>query len=307
MHAVALVGRGIIGNSWALVFARAGIDVAIWDRTGRGAQAVIGEVKNATAAIAGTEAAPDPDALSRIRVHHDLATVLKHADYVQESVLEDLTLKQSVLRTISEFAGPDVIIASSTSGLLPSRLAETIVAKQRFIVAHPLTPPHLLPVTEIVPGEATSQETVERTCAFMRAVGQSPIRLYRETTGFAANRILAAVLNEYFHLIRDGVLRPEDADIIMTQGFGLRWACMGPFAAMDLNAPGGIADYLGRYGGILRTVAQERNASCGLDADVAQTVASAMRERHALKDHPARADARDRALAQLRAARTLVD
>jgi 3-hydroxyacyl-CoA dehydrogenase len=133
-----------------------------------------------------------------------------------------------------------------------------------------------------------------------------PVRLYRETSGFVANRILAALLNEFFHLIRDGVIHPEDADTIITQGFGLRWACMGPLAAMDLNATGGIADYLSRYGNIVESVARERNASCALDLAVVEKLTSAMRARHPLDQRAMRANARDRAIAQLRTLRTVV-
>jgi L-gulonate 3-dehydrogenase len=306
MADVAIIGRGIIGNSWALVFARAGLGISIWNRAGLSEAKIIADLQAAATSLIGTSYAVPPEAFDRIRVHRELKNVLHGASYVQESAPEDLALKRQLLQQIAEAVEPGAIIASSTSGLRPSELADGMPARERFLVVHPLTPPHLLPLTEIVPSAFTSDEVVERTCAFMTEVGQAPVRLLRETPGFVANRILGAMLNEFFYLVREEVIRPQDVDTIITQGFGLRWACMGPFAAMDLNAPGGIADYLSRYGGIFEKVARERNASGVLDAALIRKLAEAMRAKHSVDAHPARAAARDRAIAQIRDARTIV-
>jgi L-gulonate 3-dehydrogenase len=306
MDNVAIIGRGIIGSSWALVFVRAGLNVSIWDRAGHGGAKILSDLQATAASMMGTDCAIPPEAFGRLRVCRDLADTLCGATYVQESAPEDLPLKRELLRQIAEAADPTAIIASSTSGLRPLDLADGLAARERFLVVHPLTPPHLLPLTEIVPGAFTSGEVIERTCAFMADIGQAPVRLYRETQGFVANRILGAMLNEFFHLVREEVIRPQDVDTIITQGFGLRWACMGPFAAMDLNAPGGVADYLSRYGGIFENVAKERNGSCALDAALIGKITEAMRADHPLGDNPARAASRDRAIAHLRNARTVV-
>ncbi|MEZ0171461.1 3-hydroxyacyl-CoA dehydrogenase NAD-binding domain-containing protein [Microvirga sp. TS319] len=306
MDGVAIVGRGIIGTSWALVFARAGLGVSIWDRAGLGEAKIISDLQASATSLIGTNCAVPPEAFDRIRVHRELRNVLRGARYVQESAPEVLALKRELLRQIADAADPGTIIASSTSGLRPSELADGVAARERFLVVHPLTPPHLLPLTEVVPSPFTSEEVVEHACAFMTEVGQTPVRLLRETPGFVANRVLGAMLNEFFHLVREEVIRPQDVDTIITQGFGLRWACMGPFAAMDLNAPGGIADYLSRYGGIFEKVAKERNASGALDDALIKTLAEAMRAEHSLDANPARAALRDRSIAHVREVRTVV-
>ena len=306
MENVAIIGRGIIGSSWALVFARAGLNISIWDRTGQGEATVLSDLQEVAASMVGTSYAVPPEAFVRVQVHRELRDVLRGATYIQESAPEDLGLKRELLHHIAEAADPGAIIASSTSGLRPSEMADGIVAKDRFLVVHPLTPPHLLPLTEIVPSPFTSGEAIERTCAFMTEVGQVPVRLFRETPGFVANRILGAMLNEFFHLVREEVIHPQDVDTIITQGFGLRWACMGPLAAMDLNAPGGVADYLSRYGSIFENVARERNASCALDDALIRKVSDALRADHPLAANPTRAAARDRAIAHLRSVRTVV-
>lgn len=306
MDDVAIVGRGIIGTSWALVFARAGLGVSIWDRSGLREAKIISDLQASATSLIGTNFAVPPEAFDRIRVHRELKNVLRGARYVQESAPEDLALKRELLQQIADAADPGTILASSTSGLRPSELADGMAARERFLVVHPLTPPHLLPLTEVVPSRFTSDEVVEHTCAFMTDVGQAPVRLLRETSGFVANRVLGAMLNEFFHLVREGVIRPQDVDTIITQGFGLRWACMGPFAAMDLNAPGGIADYLSRYGGIFEKVAKERNASGALDDALIKTLAESMRAEHSLDASPARAALRDRAIAHVRQVRTVV-
>jgi 3-hydroxyacyl-CoA dehydrogenase len=256
--------------------------------------------------MVGTSYAVPPEAFVRVQVHRELRDVLRGATYIQESAPEDFGLKRELLHHIAEAADPGAIIASSTSGLRPSEMADGIVARDRFLVVHPLTPPHLLPLTEIVPSPFTSGEAIERTCAFMAEVGQVPVRLLRETPGFVANRILGAMLNEFFHLVREEVIHPQDVDTIITQGFGLRWACMGPLAAMDLNAPGGVADYLSRYGSIFENVARERNASCALDEALIRKVSDALRADHPLAASPTRAAARDQAIAHLRSVRTVV-
>ncbi len=304
MNKVAIVGRGIIGSSWAVVFARAGVPVSIWDRQDQGRERILEPVAAILDGLSGTPLAGDADTLTRISVDRDLAQSLDGADYVQESVSEDLALKRQILDAIEAKAQPTLVIGSSTSGLIPTTLAESMRHKERFLVVHPLTPPHLIPVTEIVPSRFTSEAVIARTEKLIGHVGQHPLRVQAEIGGFVLNRILAAMVNELLHLIRDGVLRAEDADAALTQGFGLRWACMGPFAAMDLNAKGGIAEYLQRYGYIFRAVAEERGAKPPLDDAVIAELARAMRAKFPLAEAKERATQRDRAIAEVRRTRT---
>lgn len=300
---VAIVGRGIIGSSWALVFARAGVTVRIWTRAREEGSATLGKIAALIEALAGTGLEGDAGTLGRITCHDALEEALLDADYVQESVPEDIDLKHHVLRGIEAGVRFGTVIGSSTSGIMPSHLAEALSRPERFLVVHPLTPPHLLPITELCAGGRTSEATMAAVTDFLLRVGQHPVRLGAEIPGFALNRILGAMMNECFALVRDGVLAPDDVDPLLTEGFGLRWGVIGPLAAMDLNAPGGIGDYLRRYGGIFDVVARSRGAEPVLNDAVIERLATALRRRFAGQDQAERAAGRDRAVAGLRAAR----
>jgi L-gulonate 3-dehydrogenase len=178
---------------------------------------------------------------------------------------------------------------------------------ERFVVVHPLTPPHLIPITEVCAGPQTCKDTIDRTMSMLRAVGQHPILLQAEIAGFALNRLLGALLNECFFLIRDGVLRVEDVDSLFTEGFGLRWSVIGPLAAMDLNAPGGIQDYLHRYGSIFRSVAKDRGAVSALDASLIDKIAVEFRQVWAGRERSERLERRDRAIAHVNMYRRTLD
>jgi 3-hydroxyacyl-CoA dehydrogenase len=299
MKKIAIVGRGIIGSSWAIVFARAGLNVAIWDRSGHGSAAILGPIIKAYGALEGTALSSGIELEKYLSSETDLGAVLGDADYVQESVSEEPALKADVLKMVSELTPPGTVIASSTSGILPSVLAQDVVRKERFVVVHPLTPPHVLPITEIVSSKFTSPEILAATEELLNAVGQKTIRVRNEVRGFVLNRILAAMMNEIFHLIADGTLDPDDADLALTEGFGLRWACVGPLAAMDLNANGGIEEYLSRYGYIYEAVAVERGSRSPLNEQLIEKLGTAMRAMYPPDTAAERKVQRDRAIAKV--------
>ncbi|WP_448956157.1 3-hydroxyacyl-CoA dehydrogenase NAD-binding domain-containing protein [Labrys neptuniae] len=304
MKNIGIVGQGIIGSSWALVFARAGLHVRIWSREKE--KATRSTIGATIAALTGTGLDGDADTLARISLHETLDEALQGADFIQESVPEDLALKHDVLSRIEAAAAADAIIASSTSGILPSRLIEAMARPERFLVVHPLSPPHLLPITELCTTPQTSPATLEVVTELLVAVGQRPVHLHKEIPGFALNRILGAMMNECFALVRDGILRPQDVDPLLTEGFGLRWGIIGPLAAMDLNAPGGIADYLRRYGGIYEIVARSRGGEPVLNPAFIDDLAQALQPVFANKDPALRRAQRDRGIGELRAARARI-
>jgi len=297
---VAIVGRGIIGASWALVFARAGLRVRMWSREESDGGATSERVAALIRAVAGTGLEGDAGTLARVSVQPSLAATVDGADYVQESVAENTDVKSAIFRSVEQHAADDAVIGSSTSGLLPSLLAAPLLRPERFLVVHPLTPPHILPVTELCPGPQTSPDVVDGVAEFLSGVGQSPIKLKAEIPGFALNRILGALMNEILALIGDGVLAPEDADAMLTDGFGLRWSWIGPLAAMDLNAPGGVEDYLKRYGHLWDAVAKSRGARPAISPEVIAAISAAMRRRHRLEEAPQRIARRDRGIAEIR-------
>ncbi len=297
---VALVGAGTIGTAWAVVFARAGCTVRVWDAAPAALERFPARVAAIFEALEGTAIAGLPGGAARITVHADIAEAVGEADWVQEQVLENLAVKQEVLPRVEAAMRVDAILATSTSGLSQAALASVLVRPERFIVVHPLTPPFLLPVTEIVTHPGTSEATLAEAYRVMEAVGQKPIRVHGEISGFAMNRIQAAMLNEMVALVRDGIISPEDADTTLTHGFGLRWAVIGPFAGVDLNAVGGIRQYMDLFGYILNDVAEDRGAEQALTPAGVDRLEAGLRAQLPLSELPARLRRRDRAIAQLR-------
>jgi L-gulonate 3-dehydrogenase len=246
---VAIIGSGLVGRSWAVVFAGGGFDVALYDAApGVADQAhelvsealedlsAHGLVKNAKAAAA------------RVRAATSLLDVLDGASFVQESSPETLEAKRTVFAELDQLGAPDAILASSTSTIVPSRFTETLKGRHRCLVAHPVNPPHLVPLVELVGAPWTAAETISRAKTIYESVGQVPIVVRREIEGFILNRLQAALLSEAFRLAGEGYVTPEDLDKAVKDGLGLRWSFMGPFETIELNAPAGIPDYCQRYG-----------------------------------------------------------
>jgi 3-hydroxyacyl-CoA dehydrogenase len=293
---IGIVGCGIIGASWALTFARAGYQVQVWQRSGT---SVLDRIRRLAENVEETGSGLTEDNLKRISIHEDMAHALNGVCYVQESIAENLEWKSQVLAEIERHAGSEVLIGSSTSAILPSRLSRELAHPHRFLVVHPLTPPHLLPLAEICPAPETTPEIIQAAVALLTSAGQSPVVLNREVEGFVANRLLGAVLNELFALIGEGVIDPADADTIFTEGFGLRWVIIGPLAAMDLNAPAGVRDYLTRYGDIVARVAESRGARASLTPNVIDRIATALAASSSLSP-TLRAARRDQAIARVK-------
>ncbi|WP_119272197.1 3-hydroxyacyl-CoA dehydrogenase [Taklimakanibacter deserti] len=242
----AIVGTGLIGRSWALVFARAGWSVKLFDPS---PEAADNAAKWIDAALA--DDVPDADRRSAVRrrigISPTLADAVAGATHVQENTTEALELKRTVLADIDRLAAPETIIASSTSALLPSAFSESLPGRARVLVAHPVNPPHLVPLVEMLGAPWTSAEAIARATDTMTAIGQSPIRIHREIDGFVLNRLQAALVNEAMALVDAKVASPADIDKCLTDGLALRWAFIGPFETMDLNADGGFADYARKY------------------------------------------------------------
>jgi len=250
MEKIAIVGAGLIGRAWATVFARAGHSVKLYDADPNAVPKAIGLIENGLRDLQKfglVQEAPEVIA-KRVSAASTLEEALKDADYVQENTAERLDVKRAVYAKMDAVAPPHCILASSTSTIPTSAFSEGLKGKHRCIVAHPVNPPHLVPVVELSPAPWTSGEVVSRTRALQEKVGQVPITVKREVEGFILNRLQAALLNEAWRLVKEDYVGVEDLDKCIKDGLGLRWAFMGPFETIDLNAPGGIPDYAERYG-----------------------------------------------------------
>ena len=231
--------------------------------------------------------------MDRIHPTESLEAALDGVDHVQESAPEDLDIKRRITARIADIAPADAVLASSTSSLVPSSFTEGVAGRERCLVAHPLNPPYLTPAVEIVPAPWTAPATVEKARRFYDAIGHSPIVLEREIDGFVVNRLQGALQHEAFRLVADGYARAEDVDRAVRDGLGQRWSFMGPFETIDLNAPGGIRDYVERYEPMYQRFAEQQKETrdwtalldTGLEADRVDALPRAsIAERQAWRD-----------------------
>lgn len=282
MANVAIVGSGFIGRAWAISFARAGHDVRMWDQS----PAATGGARDYIAGVLGDLAANDllrdqpvDMVLGRIAVVAELAEALAGAVHIQENTPENLEVKREVFSLIDRLADPQTIIASSTSALLPSKFTDHLQGRHRCLVVHPINPPYLIPAAEVVPAPWTSADTLERTRAFLIDAGHAPLVMKRELDGFIMNRLQGALLEEAFRLVADGYASVEDVDIGIRDGLALRWSFMGPFETIDLNAPGGVRDYVERYQSIYSNIFPQMLRRVDWAGDVMEAVEADRRKR----------------------------
>lgn len=278
----AIIGSGFIGRAWAISFARAGYEVALWDQSSE----AVAKARDYVAEVLTDLERNDllnghtPEAvLERITPEADLARALDGAIHIQENTPEDVKIKIKVFSQLDEAASPSAVIASSTSALLPSKFTEHLANRHRCLVVHPINPPYLIPAAEVVPAPWTSPDVVERTRAFLVAAGHAPLVMKRELDGFIMNRMQGALLEEAFRLVADGYATVEDVDIGIRDGLALRWSFMGPFETIDLNAPGGVRDYVERYQIIYERLFPQMQRRVDWAGDVLETVESGRREK----------------------------
>jgi L-gulonate 3-dehydrogenase len=246
---IAIVGAGLIGRAWAIVFARAGHAVALTDSAAGAARSARDWVERTLGEMHGYGLVDETPAqvLGRVRTTELLADALAGAHYVQENVRETLEAKKAIFAEMDRIAAPDCILASSTSFIPASAFSEALAGRSRCLVAHPVNPPHVVPVVELCPAPWTDAAVIERARALHESAGQVPVIVRREIPGFILNRLQAALVCEAVRLYEDGVASAEDIDKTVRDGLGLRWSFMGPMETIDLNAPGGVADYAARY------------------------------------------------------------
>lgn len=260
MRTVAVVGAGLVGLGWAIVFARAGLPVRLFDNDPETLRLAPGRVRASLADMAahGLLSEPAEAIVGRLAPAGSLAAAVCEADYVQESVFERTDVKQAVCCEIGAAMRAGAVVGSSSSGIPASNFTADVPNRSRFLVVHPVNPPHLVPLVELVPAPWTDPAIVPWLRAEMERLGQAPIVVSREIEGFVLNRLQGALLNEAWALYDAGVASAADIDRTVSHGLGLRWSFMGPFETIDLNAPGGIADYAARLAPLYHRIALSR-------------------------------------------------
>jgi L-gulonate 3-dehydrogenase len=256
---VGVVGAGLVGSAWAIVFARAGVNVRAFDASEDIRRTTLARIRASLDDMAKAGLVDGVDAIcARVTVVDDLRAAVADVDYVQESVFERIPEKREVSEAIGALIRDDAVVGSSSSGIPASAFTEHAPRRERFLVAHPVNPPHLVPIVELVPAPWTDPAILPWLRAMMQSVGQAPIVVNREIEGFILNRLQGVLLKEAWALFEEGYASAADIDLTVSQGLGLRWSFMGPFETIDLNAPGGVDDYARRLGPLYHSIAQSR-------------------------------------------------
>jgi len=242
VHNVTCLGGGPIGAGWAAYFLAQGYDVTSYLHAPEEEPSLRALVEDAWVSLSEKGLA-DGASLDKLTCTSDLAVAAKDAQFVQESAPESLPLKQALFSQLGELVAPNVVIASSTSGLRMTDIQADCATPERTVVGHPFNPPYLLPLVEVVGGEQTAGETVAWVADFYRAAGKAPLVLNREVPGFVATRLQEAIWREALHMIAAGEATVEDIDFAVINGPGPRWAMMGPCLTYHIGGGEGGMEY----------------------------------------------------------------
>ena len=269
---VAIVGTGVIGASWAALYLARGLNVTATDPAPN-AEANLRKYIDAAwkdLTVVGLSPSASRD---HLKFTTDLKQALRDADLVQENGPERKEFKIKLFADMDAATPPDSIIASSSSGLTMSVMQSACKHPERCVIGHPFNPPHVVPLVEVVAGEKTSPETVQRAIAFYASIGKKPIQVRKEVVGHVANRLQAALYREVVYLIEQGVLDVADSDAAVCWGPGLRWGLMGPNLLFHLGGgPGGIRHFMEQFTGPLSTWWKDLGAITEFSPQVKQTI-----------------------------------
>jgi 3-hydroxyacyl-CoA dehydrogenase len=299
---VCVIGAGTIGASWTAYFLARGFEVAAYDPAPNGEDFARRFIDNAWPTLEKLNAVQPGADRKRFSFFKDPAAAAKGAGFVQESGPEREDVKIELFAAIDGAAPPEAVIASSSSGLLISRITAKCKHPGRCVIGHPFNPPHLIPLVEVVGGEKTSPDAINKAITFYRDIGKHPIHIRKEVRGHVANRLQAALWREAYHLVGEGVVSVSDLDLAISSGPGLRWALLGPFATQHLSGgAGGLEHVLEHLGPPM----EEWWADLGsptLSPELVATLVTGVREELGGRE-AAVAAARDQALRELLAAK----
>jgi carnitine 3-dehydrogenase len=249
---IAVIGTGVIGSGWAARALANGLDVVAWDPAPGAETRLRAAIANAWPALERVGLRRGASR-RRLTFASDLSTAVTGADFVQESGPEDERVKRSLLAQIDRVAKPGVVIASSSSGLLPTRIQAGCRHPDRVLIGHPFNPVYLLPLVELVAGERTKPPAIKKASAFYRSLGMRPLHVKREIEGYISDRLQEALWREALHLVADGVATTQEIDDAIVYGPGLRWAFMGTCLAFHLaGGDDGMRHMLEQFGPALK-------------------------------------------------------
>ena len=301
MDKIGICGVGLIGASWAIGFANAGFKVFVYDSHKESfitfketSKKLIQDIRIINPAI------DEAKINSNIKLDCTVQEICEDSILVQESVLEDLEIKKRVFEQLDKFASKNTIIASSSSYLLISKISELVKGKHRCINAHPALPPHIVPFVEVAGGIDTDPNIIKQAVSIYKMAKYAAITVNKETEGFVLNRLQGALLNEAVRLHEGGFASMEDIDIALKHALGIRWAFLGPFEIMDLNAPEGIKDSFTRYKKGIQNLAREQNSVPGYSEEYLNKLEIDQRNRLSYDARNERVEKRNKMIALIR-------
>lgn len=234
---VAVIGAGMMGHGIGQIFAQAGFHVALFDSVEKVLQTAVPRIRKSLDVFAESgliKKKDTKDILSRISLSRNLGEAVKNADYVTEAIIEDMGKKQDLFEILDNLCPPSTILASNTSAIMIKDLSTKVVHKERVIGTHFWNPPQLVPLVEVIRGDATAPEVMEATVRLMKRIGKEPARVNQDVPGFVGNRLQHALWREAVSIVEQGIAEPEDVDRVVKMGFGLRLPTVGPLETADL-------------------------------------------------------------------------
>ena len=301
MKKIGICGAGLIGASWAIGFANAGYISLVYDNNPNSSDnfkkyfdKLIQDIKLIDTNI------DESKIKDNIQLNCSMEEICEDSILIQESVVEDLKVKQDIYRELENLTSKDTILASSSSYLVISKISEYLKYKHRCINAHPALPPHVVPFVEVAGSKDTSEEIINKALNIYKKANYAAILLKKETEGFVLNRLQGALLNEAVRLHEGGFASMEDIDIALKHALGIRWAFMGPFEIMDLNAPEGIKDSFNRYRTGIQNLAKQQNTVPSYSDEYLNKLDKEQRQRLAFNDRTDRIEKRNKMIALIR-------
>ncbi|MDC0093530.1 3-hydroxyacyl-CoA dehydrogenase NAD-binding domain-containing protein [Alphaproteobacteria bacterium] len=301
MEIIGICGAGLIGASWAIGFANAGYRCLVYDTKDSSFE----NFDTVSNQLFQDLKILNPDLniekiKSNIVLKCSIEEICKNSILIQESIIENLDAKKKVFQELDKLSSKNTIIASSSSYLLISKISEDVEHKDRCINAHPALPPHVVPFVEVGGSVDTSTDIIKKAISIYKNANYAAIVINKETEGFVLNRLQGALLNEAVRLHEGGFASMDDIDTALKHALGIRWAFMGPFEIMDLNAPEGIKDSFTRYKSGIQNLAKEQNSVPEYSEEYLNKLENEQRKRLAYSDRSQRIEKRNKMIALIR-------